>query len=269
MWIAVVPACNEALSISTVINTIFQTQINLLLLIANGCTDQTCQEALQAAKGRPMKILFFPQALGIDVPKAVGAAYALKYKPQGIIFVDGDMKGSLHPVLLDLINAVENGLDLALTNCYPFIQQRSDLANQVLQAREALNRRLGLIDKLGVSTPSHGPHAFSSALLQNINLASLAIPPKALAQAALSQAQIGVGAVIPHNLLGSEQRSPLHSEKIAETIIGDCQEALELLDPPFPCSSGLDIKQIGYRNDRRFDILDRILENCATNKIKN
>ena len=256
------PAYNEALSVGSVIKNIFQTPINLILLVANGCTDQTCQEALLAANGRSLKILSFSQALGMDIPKAVGAAYALKFKPQGVVFVDGDMKGPIQPVLLNLITAVENGLDLALTDCYPLILQHSDLANQVLKAREDFNRQINLFNKLGVSTPSHGPHAFSSTLLQKINLRYLAVPPKALVQAVLYHAEIGVGATIPHPLLGSSQRSPWHSEKIAETIIGDCQEALELLNPDSPESYATSAKEIGYRSSRRFDILERILETC-------
>lgn len=266
MWIAVVPAYNEDLSIGSVIKNIFQTPVSLILLVANGCTDRTCEEAVLAANGRPLKILFFSQALGMDIPKAVGAAYALKFKPQGVIFVDGDMKGPIQPVLLELITTVENGLDLALTDCYPFIHQHSDLANQVLIARENLNRQINLYGKLGVSIPSHGPHAISSTLLQKLNLRYLAVPPKALVQAVLNQAEIGVGATIPHARLGSSQRSPWHSEKIAETIIGDCQEALELLNPDSPESYTTSIKGMGYRNSRRFDILERILETTIEQK---
>lgn len=262
MWIAVVPASNEAFSVGSVIENIFLAQIDLLLLVANGCTDETCTEAIHAAKGRPLKILSFPRPLGVDIPKAVGAVYALQFKPSGVIFVDGDMRGPLLPVLVDLVKAVREGLDLALTNCYPFPQQFSQLAEQVLLARETLNRRLGLFSRLGTATPSHGPHAYSSTLLNRLDLRNLAIPPLALVQAALLNAGIGIGAAIPHISLGSPPRSLLHAEKIAETIIGDCQEALELLGSSLPSSCYNDIQRGGYRYDRRFDILERLLESA-------
>jgi len=260
MWIAVVPACNEALAIGTVVKNIFSSPVDLLLLIANGCSDQTCAEALQAAQGGKIRIGHFSQPLGIDIPKAVGASLALQYRPRGIIFVDGDMRGPIQPVLADLIKAIEGGLALALTNCYPNAQGQSELAREVLQAREALNKRLGLFPRLAAATPSHGPHAFNTALLRQLDLRNLAVPPKALAQAALLQAAIGIGAVIPHSLLGSPSRSALHGEKIAQTIIGDCREALTLLESGLPCSGETEAWPIGYRPSRRFDILDRILE---------
>jgi len=257
MWIAVVPAYNEAYSIGTVVKNIFSCPVDLLLLVANGCLDHTCSEALHAAQGKPLKIIHFSQPLGIDVPKAVGALLALRYKPQGVVFVDGDMQGPLQPVIQDLISSVNKGLDLALTNCYPNSQDPSDLARQVLQAREHLNRQLGLFETIGVATPSHGPHAYSGRLLQKIDLRFLAVPPKAMAQAALHLgAAIGLGASIPHYLLGSPARTSWHAERIAETIIGDCQEALQLLShTPVPAG----IPQ-GYRTGRRFDILENLLQ---------
>lgn len=255
MWIAIVPAYNEALAIGEIVNKSFQVQMDLVLLVANGCTDQTCAQALHASNHRPLKILHFAQPLGVDVPKAIGAYYALRYQPEGILFVDGDMNGPLKPVLADLRSSIEGGLDLALTNCYPVCQQRSELATQVLLARKELNVHLGLYEKLGVSTPSHGPHGVSGKLLQRLNPRYIAVPPKIMVQAYLLAAEIGVGATIPHNLLGSAERTPLHAEKIAQTIIGDCKEALRLLDPTIECSTNNE----GYRSQRRMDILETFL----------
>jgi len=255
MWIAVVPAYNEAASISNVIKNIFRAPVNMVIFVANGCTDCTCSEAIRAAEDKALKILHFPEPLGVDIPKAVGAVYALKYRPRGVIFIDGDMNGPLLPLILDLIMAVESGADLALTNCYPNNQYLSELAQKVWQARQELNMRLGLFEKLGVATPSHGPHACSGSLLQQIDLRSLAVPPKLLVQAHLLSARIEIGGSFPHSLLGSSQRSPFHAEKIAATIIGDCQEALSLIDP----AAAAGISSAGYRKLRRFDILEQVL----------
>lgn len=261
MWIAVVPAYNEALSVSTVIKNLSQAKVDLLLLVANGCTDMTCSESLRAAKesNQLLKILHFPKPLGIDVPKAVGAAFALNYNPKGVLFVDGDMGGQLTPVFRDLMEAVEGGLDLALTNCYPTCQPHSELAEQVLEVRKSLNRHLNLYSRLQAATPSHGPHVFRGSLLKKIDLRNLAVPPKALVQAAWHSVNIGIGAAISHHLLGSAPRSALHSEKIAATIIGDCHEALRLLYPALFDPALLKAFLAGYHSERRFDILERVL----------
>ena len=259
MWIAVIPANNEAASIGTVIRNLALSRIDLLLLVANGCIDNTCQEALNANPVNKLKILHFNKPLGIDTPKAVGAIYAQRYHPKGILFVDGDMTGPLIPVFQNLIQTVEEGADIAITNCYPLNLQRSALAEQVLQAREHLNKKIGLFSELGAANPCHGPHAYSFSLLQKIDLVNLAIPPKALAQAATLNAKIKIGATIPHNLLGSPTRSPMHSERIAETIIADCEDALELLSP----SAANHNAAAGYRDLRRFDIIERQIKMTA------
>lgn len=256
MWIAIIPAYNEALAISTTIKNTLQAQVDLIILVANGCTDLTCAEAFHACSHKTLKILHFTQPLGVDVPKAIGAAYALKYKPQGVLFLDGDLNGPIPPLLTDLKAAIEKGLDLALTNCYPDKKQRSDLANQVLQARKELNVLLNLDEKLGVATPSHGPHAISGKLLTELNLRFLAVPPKILVQAQFLSAAIDIGAAFPHQKLGSAPRTPLHSEKIAQTIIGDCQEAMSMIEPSFSTKT----TNTGYRLARRMDILENFLK---------
>lgn len=256
MWIAVIPAYNEASAISTTITSTLQTKVDLVLLVANGCTDHTCAEAYRSCGHRMLKILHFTQPLGVDVPKAIGAAYALKYKPQGVLFLDGDMNGPIQPLLTKLIYSVEKGLDLALTDCYPNKKQRSDLANQVLEARKELNVHLSLYERLGVSTPSHGPHAISGNLLAKLDLHHLAVPPKILVQAQFLSSAIDIGAVFPHQELGSATRTPLHADKIAQTIIGDCREALSMVEPAISAET----TNLSYRPQRRLDILEHFLQ---------
>ncbi|MBZ4653242.1 MAG: glycosyl transferase [Peptococcaceae bacterium] len=262
MWIAVVPAHNEENSIARVMENLVRSSIDKIVLVANGCSDNTCEQAIRSSVGKPIEILSFPEQLGIDVPRAAGAAYACSYHPKGIVFVDGDMKGEISYVVSELLMGIESGLDLALTNCYPFIYLRSSLANTVLKQRELLNRRLGLFNQLGVATPSHGPHAVSAKFLQEVPVELLAIPPLALAFAAQKSLSIGVAAAISHNLLGSSYRNTEHAKLIAETIIGDCQLALSFVEgKPLNTIFSQENYNSGYQASRRFDLLQSFLDN--------
>lgn len=281
MWIAVIPACNEAASITTVLRHLQACHcLARLLVVANGCTDATEENARQAAaaqenagpkntgqeKAGQIEILSFPEPLGIDIPRAVGAAYAQKkYHPLGIVFVDGDLIGNLTVPVCNLINGLKQGLDLALTDCYPDEAPHSALAASVLKARETLNKQLKLDTKIGLATPSHGPHAISASLLAQLPPQVLAVPPLALAFAALHHYKIGVAATIAHDLLGSKIRSNDHAAKIAATIIADCKLALAYATgttwPEVLAACTHSEGLMGYQKQRRFDLLNAFLDN--------
>lgn len=256
MRIAVVPAHNEAESIPHVISTLQKINIDWIVLVANGCTDTTCEQALRCAKENILHLLAFPEELGFDLPRAIGAAYARQFEPAVLLFIDGDMKGDISYVLLNLIGGVQKGLDMALTNCYPYIYQRSELALDVIKERETLNRRLGLFNIIGLASPSHGPHAISGSFLRAVPDKIFAIPPLSLAYAAINGFKVGVAAAIPHKLLGSHFRSNEHAALIAQTIIGDCRQALAYVNGK-PLETVIDSKEgpIGYRLGRRFDLI--------------
>ena len=257
MWIGVVPAYNEAESITQVINTLLLANIDQIILVANGCTDNTCEAAAQTAAPPSLEIISFPEPLGLDIPRAIGAAYAKRFQPAGVIFIDGDMSGELTDTILSLIDGIRQGFDMSLTNCYPNFTMRSDLAALVLQERNILNQRLGLSDTLGFASPSHGPHAVSAHFLEQVPLKVLAIPPLSLAIAAVNNLKIGVTAAIPHDLLGSTARSNYHADLIAHTIIEDCRQAIRYLEgEPLDSLLRLAPEPGGYRILRRFDLLD-------------
>lgn len=264
MWTAVIPASNEEESIPWVMDTLNKAGIEHLILVVNGCMDRTCELAVRSSGKAKLHLLEFPESLGVDIPRAIGAAYAKKIDPTGILFVDGDMKGDISYALYDLVHCIENGLDMALTNCYPYIYQRSDLALDVLKEREILNRKLGLFNILGLASPSHGPHAISRALLAALSPETIAVPPLALAFAAVNNFSIGVGTALSHRLLGSHLRSMQHAALIADTIIGDCRQALlyfngMALEQTFKAR----IEPDGYRSARRFDLLQDFLTTLA------
>jgi len=263
MWIAIVPAYNEAKHIETVLQNLIPCNFNLIILVANGCNDQTEEYALQARKKINLEVLSFPDLLGLDIPRAIGAAYAKRYQPQGVVFIDGDMTGKITATVCKLLQGLKKGLDLALTNCYPLPDQLSDLATNVLTYREIVNKKLGLFSKIGYATPSHGPHAISARLLAQIPVKALSIPPLALAYASRNHLQVGVAASIPHQLLGSPLRSTESEQNAADTIIGDCVQTLSYLGGTSleevlqsPASAEADSV---YRKARRFDVLEEFI----------
>ncbi len=258
MLVAVVPVKNEASSIKRVIQNLLTVPVDLVIPVLNGCNDRS-EQIVRGFPARLVQPLVFAEALGIDIPRAVGAIRARTLGAQTVLFVDGDMDGDIVKVLRELAAAVTTkGVDLTLTNCYPAgeLVRLSDLASYLLEMRLTLNRELGLAQLIGPASPSHGPHAVSRKFLTRIPLRELAVPPVALVLTAQKGLKIGVEATIAHRHLGSPFRSPVHARRIAETIIGDCLEALNLTRG-LPRERSLNgVTYLGYHTERRFDLLE-------------
>ncbi|SMB86840.1 Glycosyl transferase family 2 [Desulfonispora thiosulfatigenes DSM 11270] len=255
----VIPAKNEENRIAKVLDTCSFLAADIIIVVINGCIDQTKNKILGHPLLHKIKLIRYSTPLGIDIPRAIGAAYAYKIGSNVIMFLDGDMIGNIANNLNKLIYAVQNdGIDMALTNCYPYINYRHPLASTVSKYREKLNKEIGLFPNLGISTPSHGPHAISRKLLQLIPFYSLAIPPLSLAIAAQKGLYIKVVTSIDHKLLLSSERNQKHSDLIAQTIIGDCLQAINYIDNN-PYSNNSRDLYLGYHPTRRFDLLEKYL----------
>lgn len=239
MLVAVVPAQNEVKSVGMVIP------------VVNGSTDGTA-EVVQARTGSRVAPVFFDAPLGVDIPRAVGALCARMAGATSVVFVDGDMAGDIGPALAALVRAVEQGADLALTDCYPNGYPRHPLTTRLLRVRALLNRAIGHAE-LGAASPSHGPHAVSARFLTRIPAAELGIPPVALA--AREKLRVVVGAAIPHPLLGSAARGEEHTYEMAETIIGDCIEAYCVFRQQKRSRTWRGHTYTGYHRTRRWDLL--------------
>lgn len=250
---AVIPAFNEETGILSVLDNLSQLPaLNLLIPVLNGCTDHTRQNILQHpyVKSGQIKLAMieYPLPLGIDIPRSWGADCALKYNADAVLFVDGDLEGTYALCLQQLLNEVTNiGCDLALTNCYPYIDYRSQIAKMVLHYREKLNRTLNLFGSIGLATPSHGPHCVSRRLIETIGTDCFSIPPLMLAKASQAKLNISVAAKLDNDQWHSARRGDCHNEKIADTIIGDCIAALEYLSGTAITRSDNGIVYLGYR----------------------
>lgn len=256
MFAVVIPAKNEEKSILATLTTILRLPVRYIILVINGCSDQTFKLARSIPDTR-LHILNFPDSLGIDIPRAIGALYARHIGARGLLFVDGDMSGDIYQNLLTLLSSIESGIDVALTNCYPYIPHRHKLANLVLKFRSRLNRELDLFKSLGLATPTHGPHALSQRAMHALPIEAIAIPPLTLYWAKEIDLSIKVATSIPHESLHSPRKHRRHARLIAETIIGDCLMGLALIQNEAPTRSIGKHKLIGYHLERRFDLLHR------------
>ena len=249
---AVIPACNEELRIVSVLDNLSQLTLQEIIPVLNGCTDNTRQRVLThpliTSSSTQLAMIEYPLPLGIDVPRRWGAHCAHTLGADAILFVDGDMVGTYDDCLKQLVAAViDHNCDLALTNCYPYIEYRSAIAKTVLYYREKLNRTLKLFPTIGLATPSHGPHCVSRRLIDTIGTECFSIPPLMLAKTAEAKLQIRVASSLNHQQWQSAQRGTVHNEKIADTIIGDCIAALEYLEgKPITRSDGKNV-YLGYR----------------------
>jgi len=262
MICAVIPVQNEAKNIASVISTLLLLPVNIVLPVINGSTDGSGEIIARCLSDRVCPI-WFKESLGIDVPRAVGAAHARELGVKTLLFVDGDMVGDIGKALLALSEAIEaGGADMALTDCYPADEfvPLSTQALQLCQIRELFNRAVGL-GYLRAASPAHGPHAVSRRLLDRLPLRELAVPPVTLAMAAQAGLKVVIGAQMPHCTLGSPDKGEEHARHIRHTIVGDYLEAFGVYRNTTRSRSLNGIVFDGYNHIRQFKVLDEYLKN--------
>lgn len=256
----VIPAKNEAGRIVTVLQNIATLPIDHIILVSNGSKDTTMQEVLQMRIPK-LQIIYFHDCLGIDVPRAIGAKVAMAMGSDVVAFVDGDMVGTFNENLMELVDGILlKHLDIALTNCYPSPPRHIERYNPTFQWRLNLNKTLGLDKKINLATPAHGPHAVSRRLLETIPIRELAIPPVPMALARINKLRIDVATTIPHYRLGSSIKNQIHTNKIIDTIVGDCLEAIAVFQNEPRTRQWQNKTYLGYQSERRFDLLDHFLD---------
>jgi len=261
MLAAAVPVLNEEERLEKTIENLLSIPIDLIIPIINGSTDRSLLIVRQIQSSRILPVCF-EEPLGIDVPRAIGAKIALDSGADAVLFIDGDMNGDISKNLCELLDSVIlHHYDMSLTNCYPDACQAgmSTLASHLLKERRRLNREIGMEKNIGAASPCHGPHAVSRRFLNTVPLREIAIPPVSLALASKNNLRINVGTSVCHTRLGSPEKDQRHSRLIAETIIGDCIEALQVFRNKKRDRKRGRVEYTGYHTERRWDILDKFL----------
>lgn len=254
IW-AAIPAKDEENTVAHVITSCLGAGSSQVLVIVNGCQDGTAA-AVRELEGTAVKMLLFEEALGVDVPRVIAGYEALRGGADGLLFVDGDLAGPISGCLSELAGALVWGYDLALTDCYPRGVPGTGLAAEVLRARRYLNEGIGRGD-LGVASMSHGPSCVSRRFLLTIPLRALAVPPLAQALAVKNNLTVGIASSFDHRLLVAREKDIAHAEAIADCIIGDSIEALEIFRGNAPTRIFGGTPRLGAASSRRWDLLER------------
>lgn len=253
---AVIPARNEADRIASAIRTVRQAGIRQIVVVVNGCHDHT-RQVVKSLQHEDLTVLTFQDALGIDVPRAIGAAYALHKGARHVLFYDGDLIGPHRDELSRMVESAERfQIDLGLSDIYGTTFDPNQFRDLLFKLRRELNNRLGLEARIGISNPAHGPHIVSRKLLEALPLQDLAKPPLVLAHAAQTGLHIDTLSHIPQAKLGSAHKGPTHFERIRDTILGDLLEALALVQGRPKSREHRGLYYDGYDSERRLDLLE-------------
>lgn len=218
---AIVTVMNEGNTLPGLLRQLSRIPLDEIIIIVNGSTDSSFQ---QARKLSGAVVVHYPQALGYDVGRAVGAKLS---NSDILLFVDGDILIAAED-LLPFIHAIDKGMDVALNNITPYLKRFSGWDN-VSIVKHFLNRTLGRGD-LKANSLTAVPHALSKKALQVIGPKQLAVPPLAQAKAILSGLAIGSAQsvdVITTNRVRSHNIG--NYNPVSEMIVGDHIEALRMV----------------------------------------
>lgn len=221
--VAIVPAKDEAETVGQVVRSLLEVPVDEVLVVANGCTDDTAEVARLAGA----RVLDFPDSLGHDVGRAVGAS---SVDADVYLFTDADIV--LPPYFfVPFLNAVGEGVDVALNDLESIATPRS--RNHIVNVcKRFLNAAMGL-EELGINSMTAIPHCLSRRAVRLIGSDNLAVPPRAMVLA--WKAGLVMKGVASVNVNTRNRVRPwVHVPGLGpmdELIIGDHLEALaELLE---------------------------------------
>ncbi|MDI3256748.1 MAG: glycosyltransferase [Kyrpidia sp.] len=249
--LCVMPAHNEAGRIVGALRTVLGAGADPVVVIANGCRDGT-ERRIRSMGDPRVHILDWPHPLGVDVPRAVGAAVALARRAPHTLWYDGDWIGDVRHELRRFMRDVERfDVDVALWDLG--VDRFPDPALDHLWRK--LKKELPFGGRLAGVHPSLGPLSLSARLLRAVPLPDVAKPPTLLAHAARLGLRVEVLARCPLARLASAHRRSEHRAAVIEAVTGDTVEALCLLDGRPRTRRFAGTTYIGAHRNRRWDHL--------------
>ncbi|MEG6589481.1 glycosyltransferase family A protein [Paenibacillus barengoltzii] len=215
---AIVTASNEEQTLPAVLAELRKLPLHEIIVVLNGCDD-----ASFTVVDRDPRItrLSFPERLGHDVGRAIGAAIATG---DILLFTDGDMCVDAEDLAAFLI-AIDRGEDLALNDLTPHLPPFSQ-QDEVTRCKAFLNLALGH-PELKANSLTAVPNALSRRAVRMVGTAALIVPPKAQAFALVrglkAGAPISVDVIRKNRLRTSNSGA---GNAVARMIVGDHLEAL-------------------------------------------
>lgn len=220
---AIISAQNEEHTIGDVLQQLNRMPLSELIVVINGSTDQS----FQTARNYPnTTIVHYPNALGHDVGRAVGAKLS---SSEILLFLDADFVIPAKD-LIPFIYGIERGYDIALNNITPFLGNFASWDGVTIMKHFA-NTVLGH-RQLHANSLTAVPHAMSKAAMERIGLSNLMVPPKAMQIAIKQNLRIFTPASINVIDKNKHRRSNTGTNNaVMDLIVGDHLEALyPLLD---------------------------------------
>ncbi|MDF9845234.1 MULTISPECIES: glycosyltransferase [unclassified Paenibacillus] len=215
----IIPAMNEARTIAAVIAGARGVHPRCeVIVIVNGSADNTAEIAHRMGA----KVITFPQPLGHDVGRSVGAEAA---RGEILLFTDGDLVISAAE-LRPFVEAVSSGADVALNDYSGPVSSR--IPHPVILSKYTLNVMLGRPDLNGYSLTAV-PHALSRKALTALGSAILSRPPLAHARAVLEGLQMKAVHKVPVGRMNAVRRKEGGRDPLQEVILSDHLEAMGLL----------------------------------------
>ncbi|MFD1178297.1 glycosyltransferase [Paenibacillus puldeungensis] len=215
---AIVTASNEETTLPAVVTELQKLPLHEIIIVLNGCSDGSFTAVRRDSK---MMILSFPDRLGHDVGRAVGAAAA---SGDTLLFTDGDICVAAEDLAAFLL-AVDRGSDLALNDISPYLPPFPQ-QDEVSRCKSFLNLALGRPD-LKANSLTAVPHALSRRALTVLSPHALIVPPKAQALALASGLSVNaphsVDVVRKNRIRGGNTGT---GNAVAGLILGDHVEAL-------------------------------------------
>jgi len=246
MLTIVVPAHNEAGKIGKTLQTLLSTSaVDSIVVITNGCTDTTDAE-ITSLNSSKIKVYNYAEQLGYDIPRALGAEQALAEKSDYIGFVDGNMQYSGLVESMSILTTDMEKYDLSLVEVMSSNPTRWSPALKIIAY---LNREIGLGNT--VVTTTCPPFIISRKALLGMSLADVAVPPMMLAKTFQNKYTIKVVGKVSYGTIKNAIVTGDKRNKISDTIIGDCAEAISYLKGKRERPVIYD----GYNSQRDFNIL--------------
>jgi len=220
----IIPAQNEEATIGAVIREARKIEPAEIIVAVNGSSDRTAAIAIEEGA----VVLHFPERLGNDVGRAVGAMAATG---DILLFIDADFAiaaAQLYPYA----KAVSNGIDVALNDLNHYLDLRFPY-NLVTASKYAVNLALDR-KALGVGSFVAVPHAVHRSVADRIGRESFLSPVKAQVQALL-HGGVAAGCVARTevdrmNRIRPEEHFAVSGHPPAvERILGDHAEGISFL----------------------------------------